>query len=181
MAGTTTSSYDNLGLAGAIRDTTVQLNKLVDDVEKVRAGAVRTISYTHGELAAGAGIAARAVYQAKAAETVLDSVVYIPEGNSAGVNGSNTLVLTLRNITEGVDIATVSLTTNLTANTPQALTLTAANADIASGDVLGIVVTQGALADVTTGTFQFDMQRQTIDAAADLTACKIGVGGTAIT
>lgn len=37
MAGTTTTTYDNAGLAGAIRQVIVEHNKLVDDVEALRA------------------------------------------------------------------------------------------------------------------------------------------------
>lgn len=147
------------------------INAIVVDLEMLRSGAgKRSVIYQHEELAAGADIAARGIFVAPVAMTVLDSVTYTPGGNSAGIDGSNTLVLTLRNITEGVDVATVTRTTNVTANTPVSLTLTAANADIAASDVLGIVVTQGAAADVTIGTFQFNITNQTVDASTDLTA-----------
>lgn len=37
MAGTTTTTHDNAGLAGAIRQVIVEHNKLVDDLETLRA------------------------------------------------------------------------------------------------------------------------------------------------
>lgn len=98
------------------------------------------------DLSAGADITARAFFRAKYPIEVLEAEI-LPEAVSAGVDGSNTLAVTLRNITEGVDIATVTRTTDLAANTPVALTVTAANADVAADDVLGIVVTQGATAN----------------------------------
>jgi hypothetical protein len=79
-----------------------------------------------------------------------------------------------------VDIASVTKTATTSANVADTLTLTAANADIASGDVLGIVVTQGASADAAKMILQFEVQPQTVDAAGDMTASKIAdMGGTA--
>lgn len=182
MAGTTVSFKKFFStLLGTMSGTPVdgnyalylEFNKVITDLETLRAGIRETISVDNEDLAAGADIAARPFYQAKVAETVLDSVVYIPQANSVGVDGSNTLVITLRNVTEGVDIATVTRTTNLVAGTPVALTLTAANADIAASDVLGLTITQGATADVGTGVLQFEKKRQTIDAAADMTAAAL--------
>jgi hypothetical protein len=37
MAGTTTTTFDNSGLAGALRQVIIEHNKLVDDVEALRA------------------------------------------------------------------------------------------------------------------------------------------------
>lgn len=38
MAGTTTSSFDNLGISGnAVRQLVIEFNKLVDDMETLRA------------------------------------------------------------------------------------------------------------------------------------------------
>lgn len=147
-----------------------QINNVVTDLETLRAATGFPVLYQVEDLAAGADISARAIFQAKQALTILDDVVFIPAAASVGVDGSNTLVITLRNITEGVDIATVTRTTDLVANTPIALTLTAANADVASADVLGIVVTQGATADTAGGSLQFRARPQTVDAAADLVA-----------
>lgn len=181
MAGTTTSSTGFLGHVGSfLRSLVINFNKLVDDVEVLRAVSLIRVSYEHEELAAGVDISARPIYQAIGAETVT-SVKYIPRGNSAGIDGSNTLVLTLRNITEGADVATVTVSTDLVGGTPVTVTITAANADIAASDVLGITVTQGATADVTLGIFQVLLQRQTVDAAGDMTAAKIGRSGTAVT
>lgn len=182
MAGTTTKSRENHGLSGGTdRDVIVEYNKLVDDVELVRAGARQLVSYDIEDLAAGADIAARAIFVAPRASTVLDSVKCVYEAASAAVDGSNTTVVTLRNITEAVNIASMTLTATTSANAAESLTLTAANADIAANDVLGVVVTNGATADTPKMILQFELQPQTIDAAGDMTAAKIGnIGGTAI-
>lgn len=172
MAGT--ARVQNPAASGWAGDETRQeLVKVVDDLEKLRAALIDIFSYKIENLAAGADLTARAFFVAPAALTILDSVKLIPEAASTGVDGSNTLVVTLRNITEGVDIATITRTADLVANTPLALTLTSANADIAAGDVLGIVVTQGATADAGTFMVQFSFQRQTVDAAGDLAAAKV--------
>lgn len=58
MAGTTTSSYDNLGLAGAMRDTATEHNKLVDDAETLRKGVSEfsgSATYDAANLVDGAG------------------------------------------------------------------------------------------------------------------------------
>lgn len=182
MAGTTTKSRENHGLAGGTdRDVIVEHNKLVDDVELVRAGARQVVSYDIEDLAAGADIAARAIFIAPRASTVLDTVKCIYTAASAAVDGSNTTVVTLRNITEAANIASMTLTATTSANAVESLTLTAANADIAANDVLGVVVTNGATADTPAMILQFELQPQTIDAAGDMTAAKIGnMAGTAI-
>lgn len=145
-------------------------NLVVADLEILRAaGAAQVIREFVEDLAAGADISARPIFVAPAALTVTSCVV-IPRANSAGIDGSNTLVLTLRNITEGADVATVTLTSDLVAGTPVTVTLQAANLDIAASDVLGVTVTQGAAADTAGLTFQVGFNRQSADAAGDLTA-----------
>lgn len=106
-------------------------------------------------LSAGADITARAMHQCRVQTDIL-AVKVLHQANSTGVDGSNTVVLTLRNITQSADIATVTLSTNVTANTATALTLTAAQARCAAGDILGLVVTQGATADLGAFTLQTD-------------------------
>lgn len=109
------------------------------------------------DLAAGADIAARALFKVPARCTSGIFVIEadaIHQANSVGVDGSNTAIITLRNITQGVDIATVTLTANVTANNRSALTITAANADAAANDIIGIVVTQGATANMGALTIQ---------------------------
>jgi hypothetical protein len=180
MAGTA-ERIEKIGTTGSVTARLVEnVNDLIDDVELVRAATRSVVSYDIEDLAAGADIAARAIYVAPRASTIIDSVRVIHEAASAAVDGSNTLVVTLRNITEGVDIASVTKTATTSANVADTLTLTAANADIASGDVLGIVVTQGASADAAKMILQFEVQPQTVDAAGDMTASKISdMGGTA--
>lgn len=187
MAGTTTSSRrtqvagSEVG-GGPLNDLTVNHNLLVDDVGTLRAGIRNLHRHEVDPGTAGTDISARAVFVAPYALTVLDSVKVICTEAVVGVDGSNTLVLTLRNITATEDIATLTRTDVNSANDVLALTLTAANADVASGAVLGLTVTQGATADAGRLVFQFETQPQTIDAAADLLAAKIGdSAGTAIT
>lgn len=182
MAGTTTTSRENHGLSGGSdRDVIVEHNKLVDDVELVRAATRQVVSYDIEDLAAGADIAARAFYIAPRASTVIDSVKCVYEAASSAVDGSNTTVIKLRNITEGADVATVTLTATTSANAAESLTLVSAAADIAANDVLGVVVTNGATADTPKMILQFEIQPQTVDAAGDMTAAKIGnIAGTAL-
>lgn len=147
-----------------------QINNIVTDLATIRAGVFGVFNYKVEDLGAGADITARAFFQAPFALTILDSVKALQEGASAGVDGGNTAVITLRNITEGVDVATITLSADVSANAATALTLTGANADIAASDILGIVVTQGAAANLSSFVLQFAYQRQTVDAAGDLVA-----------
>ncbi|MHB1310634.1 MAG: hypothetical protein ACYC3L_01365 [Gemmatimonadaceae bacterium] len=182
MAGTTTTSKQTQKIGADVGQLVVQHNTLVDDVEAVRAAQRILCHYEVDPGTAGTDVTARAIFVAPAALTIIDSVKVIATEATVGVDVGNTLILTLRNITEGVDVATVTRSATNSANDVIALTLTAANADIASGDVLGVTVTQGATADAGRLMFQFEYQRQTVDAAADLTAAKIGdLAGTAFT
>ena len=184
MAGTTLKRHDHiLGMPeSASRDLVIQHNAMVDDVELVRAGAREMFSYTIEDLGAGADITARAIMVMPRASTVLDSVRVVHQTASAAVDGSNTLIITLRNITEGADVASVTKTATTSANGVDTLALVAAAADIAANDVLGIVVTQGASSDAGIMHLQFEFQPQSIDASGDMTSAKIGnSSGTAIT
>lgn len=145
-------------------------NKVVDDLEALRAASKQLFSYRVEDLSANGDITERAFFVAPAAITILDSVRALHEAASTGVDGGNTAVITLRNITAGENIATVTLSSDATANAATSLTLAGANADVASGEVLGIVVTQGTTADLARFNLQFEFQLQTVDAAADMTA-----------
>lgn len=182
MAGTTTKSKQSQKIGADVGQLVVQHNVLVDDAEKLRAAQRILFQHEVDPGAAGTDITARSVFVAPAAITIVDSVKALFTEASVGVDAGNSLVLTLRNITEGVDIATVTRTAVNSANDVVALALTAANADCAANDVIGITVTQGATADAGKIHFQFEYQFQTVDAAADLTAAKIGnMAGTAFT
>lgn len=157
-----------------VRELAIEHNQVVDDLETLRAASIQAVNYLIEDLAAGADIAERAIYIAPRAGTVLNTVRAIYEAASSAVDGSNTTVITLRNITEAVNIASVTLTDTTAANAVESLTLTSANADIAASDVLGVVVTNGATADTPKITLQFEVQPQTIDAAADMVAAKLG-------
>ena len=145
-------------------------NLVITDLATLRAsGAVETILIPVEDLGAGSDIAARPALVAPAALTVT-SVLVLPYANSAGVDAGNSVVLTLRNITEGVDVATVTVTADFVSGTPITVTITGANADVAASDVLGITVTQGATANTAGFAFQVSFVRQALDAAGDLVA-----------
>ena len=167
-------SQTDAAVEDAFRAFFEEINNLVLDVETVRGGAGPAIfNYKVENLAAAADITERAFFQAPVALTVEDSVKALQEAASAGIDGSNTAVITLRNITEAVDVAVVTLTADVSANAATALTLTVANADIAALDILGIVVTQGTTADLASFVLQFAYRAQAADAAADLVAATL--------
>lgn len=74
----------------------------------------------------------------------------IHEANAAGVDGSNTVVLTIRNVTQSLDMGTLTLTSSPTANAVSLLTVntTIANRTAAAGDVIGFTLVQGATANL---------------------------------
>lgn len=118
-----------------VNDLAVQYNTLRQSAQ-----------YMVEDLAAGAAITARAVWCAPASGAAYVHEAYVlHEAASVGVDGSNTSVLTLRNITQGVDIATVTLSATNSANDKS--TLTVSNGALAAGDVVGVVVTNGATAN----------------------------------
>jgi len=108
---------------------------------------VQTVVTKVENLAAGADLTERVFWRAPYPVEILACEI-LPEAASAGVDGSNTAAITLRNITASENIGTVTSTSNWAANTPVALTLTAANVDVAGDAVIGIVVTNGATADL---------------------------------
>lgn len=171
MSGTTTSGKDVFGLAGGLRDLVVNFNKLVDDLNTVRLGTNGIpFAYVVENLAAGADITERAIFRYPVAITVADCVA-IHEAATT-VNGGSTAVITLRNITAGADVATVTLVADNAANSVS--TVTIANADCAANDVLGVIVTQSASADLGKFTLLFRFSRLTLDTSGDLLAAKIG-------
>lgn len=146
MAGSTLKSRRMTRKGSDLQNLLIEFNKLV------QYGV--PLTYRVEDLAANGDITARGVWILPVAGAVVSAKV-VWEAASVGVDGSNTAVVTLRNITEGVDIATVTLTANVTANAATTLTITAANADTAANDVLGIVVTTGTTADL--GRFTFNV------------------------
>lgn len=108
---------------------------------------VQTVVTKVENLGAGADLTERVFWRAPYPVEILACEI-LPEAASAGVDGSNTAAITLRNITAAENIGTVTSTSNWAANTPVALTLTAANVDVEGDAVIGIVVTNGATADL---------------------------------
>ena len=114
-------------------------------------GDIQTVSISIEDLGAGSDIADRGVFAAPYPLQILEAKI-VPWAASAGVDGSNTLVVDLKNLTATETIGTVTSTTNLAAATPVDLTLTSAHTDVAANAVLGVSVTQGATAN-TAGLF----------------------------
>lgn len=109
-------------------------------------GAIGHFRASIADLTAGSDITARAEFTCPFPLEVLQAKI-IPIAASTGVDGSNTVAVTLSNITASATIASLTSTTNYAANTPLTMTLTAANVHCAADDVLGIAVTQGTAAD----------------------------------
>lgn len=116
--------------------------------DAIALGGVSSVQLRLENLAAGADLTERVFFRCPYPIEWLEAYI-LPEAVSAGIDAGNSLLVTLRNITAAVDIATVTTIANLAANTPLALTMstTVANTKSAADDVIGIVVTQGATAD----------------------------------
>lgn len=134
--------------------TTGRPKPLVRQYDELWLSGVQTQDTLVENLAAGGDITERVFWRAPYPCYVYEAEI-LPVAASVGVDGSNTVLVTIQNITQGVAIATVTSTTNYVANTPIALTVTTANADIAAGDVIGLIVTQGATADTAGFVVQF--------------------------
>lgn len=130
------------------------------DVREAVVGVNQQLAHfiiDQSNLAAGADLALTAFISAPAACAVADCRA-IYQADSAGIDGSNTAAFVLRNITQSVDIGTLTLTGNVTASTAGTFTLTSANQDVASGDILGLSLTQGATADLSALTVQVSVR-----------------------
>jgi|GEM_PF-4940781 hypothetical protein len=75
---------------------------------------------------------------------VITAATYAAVAAVAGVT-TNTRTLTLQNLTQGLTIATLALITgvNMVANVAKTMTITAANANVNSGDIIAFVSTFG--------------------------------------
>ncbi len=108
---------------------------------------IKTVSHAVEDLSAGADIAARAVHAFNKEGWVTDARVVNQAAAAAGIDDSNTCVVTLATgagtvVTETFD----STTTFPAANTAQDLGALA-NTHVAAGDVMTLAVTNGAAAD----------------------------------
>ncbi len=116
--------------------------------------------YAIEDLSAGADISTvRAIGRVPTGFTYeLIAGALIHEGAAAGIDGSNTVVLTVRNITQSLDMATLTLTASPAANAASGLTVsgTLANTVAAAGDVIGILLVQGATANLAKCGLQLD-------------------------
>ena len=118
----------------------------VTGAHQVAASSTRSMTAEIENLAANADIGTRAFFRVPFACTVTGAHLVNKETASTGVDGTNTLVALLANATGAATIATLTQTTNLSANTATSLgTLT--NTAIAAGDLLTIAITNGTNAD----------------------------------
>jgi hypothetical protein len=172
MAGSTTQNAVTTAPASDVRRLQVQHNNLVDDAEKLRVGVGWTVVEAVEDLGAGADITERGFVSFPVAMTLAYTPQAIHKAASAGIDGSNTAVITIRNITTATDMASVTLSANVSANTASALTASSTSA--AAGNVIGIVVTQGTNANLAAFNVVSVWRPQTVDAASDLVSAKIG-------
>ena len=103
-----------------------------------------------GNGAPGDDLTAQEIWKAPGACTVT-AARFVPLGPSSGVDGSNTVVLALKN--GSTSVATLTRTTDFVQGTGVALTLsgTAANLNLAAGDTLTLDMTCGATAQTNAG------------------------------
>lgn len=140
MSTATVQAVTETGFKGSdVHQMARQLNQVLASME-----------YSVEDLTAGTDISTvRAIGRVPTGYTLeLVDGGLIHEANAAGVDGSNTVVLTIRNITQSLDMATLTLTTSPTANTVSSLTVTTANRVAASGNVIGFTLVQGATANL---------------------------------
>jgi hypothetical protein len=172
MAGTTLTQYSK-GSPGERKLLKAEQNRVIDDLEKLRATIKRRYRHDPGNLAAGADISGGVADVAIDAETVVAARLLHKTG-SAGVDASsNTVVVSLQNNTTGQTIGTATITANSTAGTVTTLTLNPSFVAVNANAIYGITITQNGVADLNVVELQWEAVPQTIDAAADLLAAKV--------
>ena len=88
-------------------------------------GTVQTLLYQVEDLGAGVDFTARIIWSPSVA-SYITAIKVLFYAATASVDGSNTFVVTVANATQAVTIGTLTKTATSTANTAEALTLTAA-------------------------------------------------------
>lgn len=110
-------------------------------------GRIRTATHVVEDLAAGADIAARAIHAFEKDGWIVSARVVNQATAAAGIDNSNTCVVTLATGAGTVVSETFDATTTFpAANTDQDLG-SVANVHVSAGDVLTLAVTNGATAD----------------------------------
>lgn len=146
------SAEDTLTFAGAgnsyvgVVQDMIASNEIILRIDPNHA-QIKTILHAVEDLGAGADIAGRAVHSFEADGWIVSARVINQATGAAGIDNSNTCVVTLSTgagtvVTETFD----STTTFPAANTGQDLG-SVANAHVGSSDVLTLAVTNGATAD----------------------------------
>ena len=108
---------------------------------------VKTITHTIEDLAAGADIAARAIHAFTAAAWVVGARVVNQATAAAGIDNSNTCVITLKNGASTIVTETFDATTTFPAANTQQTLGTVGNTQAVKGDEITVSVTNGATAD----------------------------------
>lgn len=128
-----------------------------------KTGPIKTFRYRVEELAAGVDIAERAIGSWAGVGHIVGARIVNEDDASAGIDGSNTCVITLqRGATAAAAVTFATVTYNATLVFPLAnvigddFTLTPSNFPIAAADILTLVVTNGANADPGRFTVEVD-------------------------
>lgn len=130
---------------GIVQDR-IASNEIILRIDSGRQ-LVKSITHIVENLAAGADIAARAIHAFEKDGWIVSARVVNQASAAAGIDGSNTCVVTLSNTAGTVVTETFDGTTTFpAANTAQDLG-SVANTHVTSNDVLTLAVTNGSTAD----------------------------------
>lgn len=156
----------------ALKTLVEEQNKVIDDLATVNVVSSPALffQYQVEDLGAGVDITERAFFSSGFALEIQEVVAIFGEA-TVGVDGSNTLLITLRNITQAEDVASVTLTANQAAGARTTVSIT--NDKPAANDVLGLIVTQGTTADAGLFELQAQYARFPISTPGTLVAAKL--------
>ena len=142
---TLTFTANNNSYVGIVQDF-VAANEIILRIDPGRR-QIKTVMHTVEDLAAGADIAARVIHAFETDGWIVSARVANQATAAAGIDNSNTCVITLATGAGTVVTETFDATTTFpAANTAQDLG-SVSNAHVSSGGVLTLAVTNGATAD----------------------------------
>lgn len=172
MAGTPRVEVKEHGYKSEVRALREEHNKVITDLETLRAAGVIVVSYEVEDLGVGADIAAgnpRDIFVNPLGQlTCIQANVCFTDATT-GVDGSNTLVIDVFR-SGGLDVS-LTRTTNAGASDIAAMTITTAT--LAAGGVVSLAVTQGATADAGRFRVELIFVPSAVAAAAGLTAATV--------